>query len=280
MQDLMIETMDENDLDTAISWAEKEGWEPGLFDSSLFYQADRKGFFKGVISGEIIATGSAVIYDEHFAFCGLYIVKPEYRGMGYGLALTKARHQYCGNRNIGIDGVLENEQIYRRLGFESCCYNARYALKKSLKTIEYEHIVPLSLVDNAVIMAFDKEHFPAKREAFLTAWITQDKSLSLGFVTQDKLEGYGVIRACKKAFKIGPLFAQTPEIADILFRALASYAEGEPVYLDIPENNPSAVDLVKAVEMEKVFATVRMYTKYQPKLKDNEIFGITSFELG
>ena len=37
--------------------------------------------------------------------------------------------------------------------------------------------------------------------------------------------------------------------------------KGETVYLDIPENNHSAVDLVQKYGMTKVFATARMYLK-------------------
>ena len=55
-----------------------------LMMRTLFYQADPNGFLVGMLDDEPIATGSAVIYDKQFAFCGLYIVKPAYRRQGLG----------------------------------------------------------------------------------------------------------------------------------------------------------------------------------------------------
>jgi hypothetical protein len=62
-----------------IDWAAREGWNPGLNDAACFYAIDPNVFFMGVLDGRPIARGSALIYDEHFAFCGLYIVDPAYR---------------------------------------------------------------------------------------------------------------------------------------------------------------------------------------------------------
>ena len=112
---LIISNMTLKDLQQVVAWARKEGWNPGLQDAECFYQADTNGFFKGEVNGELVAAGSAVIYDEDFAFCGLYIVAPEHRGRGYGLALTQARLAYCGDRNVGIDGVLDNVGIYQNI---------------------------------------------------------------------------------------------------------------------------------------------------------------------
>lgn len=88
--DLIISNMTLKDLEQVVTWAMQEGWNPGVQDAECFYQADATGFFKGEVNGELVAAGSAVIYDEDFAFCGLYIVAPEHRGRGYGLALTQA----------------------------------------------------------------------------------------------------------------------------------------------------------------------------------------------
>lgn len=280
MTDCRIEQMREGDLQIAIDWAEKEGWEPGIHDAALFYLADKHGFFKGILNNQIIATGCAVNYDNKFAFFGLYIVKPEYREHGYGLALTQHRHAYSGDRNKGLDGVLDKANIYCRLGFKPYYENARYVLMCPIDSPLDKALVPLSGISFELIKAFDRQHFPAERDHFLKAWITQEEGLSLGFIDKGHLRGYGVVRRCRKAFKIGPLFAEEESIADSLFRGLACFTKNEKVFLDIPENNPLAISLVERYQMEKVFGTVRMYTKEKPILKDQQIYGITSFELG
>ncbi len=95
------------------------------------------------------------------------------------------------------------------------------------------------------------------------------------------LAGYGVIRKCRSGFKIGPLFADTPELAEALFLSLKSGIEPtETFYLDTPEVNRAAVALAQRHNMKAVFETARMYTGENPDTPLNRLFGVTSFELG
>ena len=53
---------------------------------------------------------SAVRYPEDFGFIGLYIVVPEQRGRGYGIQLWNAAMQRLAGCNIGLDGVIEQQE--------------------------------------------------------------------------------------------------------------------------------------------------------------------------
>lgn len=277
----IIRTMNRREVDMAVDWAAQEGWNPGLHDADCFYTTDPNGFFIGLVDDQIIAVGSAVRYDDQFAFCGFYIVSPEFRGQGYGLALTKARLAYVGNRNAGIDGVTDMLDKYARLGYKIAHNNARYAVANLPGTVSVDPMIkPIEENQLSVLFNYDRNHFPAARPVFLKAWINQPESLALAWLEEGVMKGYGVIRTCREGFKIGPLFADTPSIADQLFQALTAYAQGGTVYLDIPENNKEAKALVARYHMEKVFETARMYLKGQPKLKNGQIYGITTFELG
>lgn len=276
-----IERMTRDEITIAVDWAKNEGWNPGLNDADCFYQTDPQGFFAGKLDGKIIAVGSAVVYDEQFAFCGFYIVDKEYRDQGYGMQLTQARLAYVGARNAGIDGVLEMVDNYTRIGYRFAHNNARYALEKKHPTAKPDSaLVDLKTVPFAQILQYDRQHFPAPRAQFLAGWIKQNKALALGYVTDQQLKGYGVIRKCFAGYKIGPLFADSALIAEQLFTHLVEHAHAAVVYLDIPENNSLAVDLVRHYGMSKVFATARMYLKGAPKIAQQGIYGITTFELG
>lgn len=281
MSDFQIELMTLDELKIAVEWARKEGWNPGLNDAECFYQTDPHGFFVGKLKGQIIAVGSAVIYDEHFAFCGFYMVDKKYRGQGYGMQLTQARLRYIANRNAGIDGVLSMVDNYARIGYRYAHSNSRYALTNPLLTFTPDPaIVDLKTLPFEQLTQYDRRYFPAPRATFLSAWIKQKTAQALGFVQDKNLKGYGVIRKCHEGYKIGPLFADNAMIAEKLFQQLVQYAQGESVYLDIPENNSLAVDLVNKYKMSKVFATSRMYLQGAPKTSIEGIYGITSFELG
>jgi len=77
-----------------------------------------------------------------------------------------------------------------------------------------------------------------------------------------------------------PLFADDASLATALFQALCSQVSGETVYLDVPENNPAAVTLAREAGMKEVFGCAKMYYGPAPRLPENEIFGVTTFELG
>ena len=130
------------------------------------------------------------------------------------------------------------------------------------------------------IARYDGTVFPAARPSFLRRWIRQPQGAAFGVHGKQRLEGYGVLRACRRGFKIGPLFADDPHIAGTLFQGLASRVPGQPIFLDTPEANPAAIELAKRHGMEPVFETARMYTKGSPAERIDRCFGVTTFELG
>jgi hypothetical protein len=277
---LQIRGMTLNDVSIAVQWARQEGWNPGLHDAACFYQSDPQGFFIGELDGVPVAVGSAVVYDDQFAFCGLYIVSPEHRGNGYGLALTLARLEYCGDRNVGIDGVLENVDIYARIGYRKYYQNARYQFTAAESPTRHRHIHSIDEADVGVLHRYDRWCFPAPRKAFLDVWIHQDDALSLAWIEEGELKGYMVRRRCHDGYKIGPLFADDPSIAEQLLLSSQEGVHGETLIIDIPDTNEAAVQLSQRYDMELVFATARMYRKGLPELAYERIFGITTFELG
>ena len=130
------------------------------------------------------------------------------------------------------------------------------------------------------ILAYDRSCFPASRKAFLKGWIGQPDSLALGCRKNGRLSGFGVIRACREGFKVGPLFSDDIRTADSLFTHLAKFAAGGPVYIDAPENNPAALELVRRYKMTEAFGCARMYIGRAPDVAHRHVFGVTTFELG
>lgn len=276
-----IKTMSRQDLEIAIEWAALEGWNPGLHDADCFYHADPKGFLAGFVDEVPVATISAVKYSDYAGFLGFYIVNPAFRGKGFGIKIWNAGMDHLKGCNIGLDGVVEQQDNYRKSGFKLAYRNIRYEGTGGGKIQDNKGIIPLEGSLFEELCAYDSRFFHGKRIQFLHSWIHQPESTALGFVENGKLSGYGVVRKCRIGYKAGPLFADSPEIADSLFTALkASVPAGSQVYLDIPAVNPFASELVNSHQMNPVFETARMYTGEIPSLPFRQIFGITSFELG
>jgi GNAT superfamily N-acetyltransferase len=273
--------MTRQEVDIAINWAAAEGWNPGLYDADCFYAADPNGFLVGLLGDEPMATVSVVKYGDSFGFLGLYMVKPEYRGQGYGIQIWNAGLACLRGRTIGLDGVVAQQDNYKKSGFTLAYRNIRYQGAGGGRLPTESGIVQLSMLSFDEIDAYDKPFFPDNRRQFLMAWINQPQSTALGILRNRTLAGYGVLRSCRSGYKMGPLFADSPELAERLFLALKTHApEGAPIYLDTPAVNPAAVDLAKRHNMIVVFETARMYAGKSPDLPVNRLFGVTTFELG
>ena len=192
-----------DELDTIRAWATQEGWNPGIPDAAAFYHADPQGFFVGELDGRPVSCISCVAYDASFGFLGQYIVRPDCRGRGYGIQVWRAGMEHLGVRNVGLDGVVGQQENYQKSGFQYAHSHIRYRGVGGGKTSA--DVVPLSEVPFNDLIAFDREHFPAPRSGFLQRWIGLPGATALGVVRGGRLLGYGVIRPAVEGWKIGPL---------------------------------------------------------------------------
>lgn len=265
------------DMDFLIEMAKNEGWDPGLNDAKNFFAADNNGFFIGELDGKPISCISAVKYNG-YGFIGFYIVKEEFRGKDYGIKIWQHALDYLKDVNVGLDGVVAQVENYKKFGFKLAHANARY-FGSINENITDGNIINASFVDFEALCEYDELHFGAERRNFLKEWINQKESFSVCYVENYEIKGFATVRKTFGANKIGPLFAQNKEIAQSILLSLASKTEGK-FYLDINEEFTPAVELVNKYGMKKVFETKRMYTSQPPTAKWDEVFGITSFELG
>jgi GNAT superfamily N-acetyltransferase len=276
-----IRTMTAREVAIAVDWAAGEGWNPGLHDATCFRAADPGGFLVGELDGLPIATISVVRYGPRFGFLGLYIVRSSHRGRGYGRQLWNAGLAHLRGCTVGLDGVVAQQANYRKSGFDLAYRNIRYRGVGGRPAGNDAHVVSLASIPFEALNDYDKTLFPADRSAFLRAWIDQPQSMGYAVLERDRVAGYGMIRAARVGYKIGPLFADDAARASALFDALtASVPSGEAVFLDVPELNRDAVVLAQRHAMDIVFETARMYAGVAPDLPMERIFGVTTFELG
>src|SRR5919201_109684 len=171
MGELKIRSMRADEIALAIDWAAAEGWNPGLADAACFTTVDTDGFLIGELDGAPAATVSCVNYDERFAFLGFYIVRADLRGRGLGLRIWNAAIAHAGVRTMGLDGVVAQQDNYRKSGFRLAYANIRYAGRVGHLSAPVVAIVPLKEVPFAALEADDARVFPAPRATFLRAWI-------------------------------------------------------------------------------------------------------------
>ncbi len=275
-----IRPMRAGEIALAADWAAAEGWNPGLNDAPCFAAVDREGFLIGELDGKPAATISCVNYDDRFAFLGFYIVRPDLRGRGFGLRLWQAAIAHAGARTIGLDGVVAQQDNYRKSGFRLAYRNVRYGGRVAALGAGARSLTPLADVPLAIIAADDATVFPAARLAFLRTWIGASGHIGRALMRDGALAAWGVIRPCREGFKIGPLVADDRAAAEAVFDALIATVGADEVYLDLPEPNREAQAVAQSRGLKPVFETARMYKGEIRDVTIRRIFGVTTFELG
>lgn len=277
-KELVIRNMYRDDMELALRWASKEGWNPGLYDAEAYYNTDPEGFFMAELHGEPVGCISAVQFSETFGFLGLFIVVPEHRGKGLGKELWNRAMVRLGHRNIGTEVLFPYMEAYKSSGFKFARKNIRY--KGITHTCQFTRACDLHTVDFDELVAYDKKIFFEERRAFLDSWINLPESKALGFVQDNKLVGYGVIRRCVDGFKIGPLYADTKEYAEQIFCGLVQYIPGENFTMDVPEENETALAIAESHHMEVVFESARMYSRLKPDIPIKSVYAVSTLDLG
>jgi hypothetical protein len=273
-----VRVMGAQDLALALDWAAAEGWNPGLADAACFAAVDPEGFLLGEIAGLPAATIWVVNYDEQFAFLGGYIVRRDIRGRGYGVRLWQSGVAHGAGRTIGLDGVVAQQDNYKKSGFALAYRNVRYGGRVGASNSS--DTIALATIPLATIAADDATVFPAARPAFLRAWLNAPGHVGRALLRDGRLAAWGVIRPCRTGFKIGPLVADDRAGAEDVFDALVAAAGAGEIFLDVPEPNHDAVALARSHGLESVFETARMYTGPTRPIRLDRVFGVTSLELG
>ena len=234
-----------SEIALAADWAAAEGWNPGLSDAACFATVDAAGFLIGELDGKPAATISCVNYDDRFAFLGFYIVRPDLRGRGYGCGSGRPAIAHAGARTIGLDGVVAQQENYRKSGFTLAYRNIRYGGRVAAGERAAGATSRSPTFRSPIVAADDATVFPAPRDNFLRAWIGTRGHVGRALMRDGALAAWGVIRPCRAGFKIGPLVADDRAAAEAVFDALIAAVGGGEVFLDVPEANRAAVALAR-----------------------------------
>jgi GNAT superfamily N-acetyltransferase len=286
MSDLGISAASAAELVTMRQWAADEGWDPGRSDMLAFVAADPAGFMVGRVDGSPIACCSGVRYGREYGFLGFYITRPEVRGQGYGIALWQAVMAHLTERTIGLDGVVDQQDNYRKSGFKHAFNHVRYSgtPRAGFAGTGGRGPAGVELVDARTLpfrqlADYDRRFFPAEREAFLSLWVSLPGHRSVAAVNDDELVGFGVLRRTDSGTRIGPLYSSSEGVAEAVLARLLE--PGEEVALDVPDVSAAAIGLAQRLGLTPTFECARMYAGGPPPAVDQAgIFATTTLELG
>ena len=293
MTDLNIEQAQFSDIQTIIEWARHEGFAPGLGDIDIYRNTDRQGVWIGKVNSSAIGCIAGIKYNKIYGFIGLYIVKPEYRGCGYGHKLWQKAMEYLDDvRCIGLEAAPHLVGKYSEWGFKNASQTIRWQLLNT-DTDQHKHKFPknnsLTVVTGPdipleTIKQYDAEREFTARPHFISQWLKHPSGQVIALVDHKRFcHGFARIRPCLlstgEGWRIGPILADSSDLAEILITNLLKKNKGV-ILIDSPQINSNAQSLLANMGFKQISATTRMYKGSHHVPLTGDVYALACLELG
>jgi GNAT superfamily N-acetyltransferase len=258
--------MTKSDIPAGMRLKEIAGWNQTAEDWMRFLDADEGGCFIAEVDGTVRGTVTTITYEKRFAWVGMVLVDPEYRGKGLGTKLLEIAIEHLLNAritSIKLDATPQGKPIYEKLGFQ-CEYEIeRWILKRTLETsARPDENVSRNAVSGQVlemILAEDREIFGADRSQLLISLRQGAPELTGAVLENATLRGSAFGRRGSFADHLGPWMAKDMKAASKLLKSFIASSRREMLLVDRLKSNVIAGDLLRSMGFEHSRALTRMY---------------------
>ena len=253
--------MTESDITAGMLLKEIAGWNQTEADWNRFLSASRDGCFVMEADGAVRGTAATIVYGGRFAWVGMVLVDPEYRGRGIGTNLLKRSLEYLDAIRvpcIKLDATPLGKPIYEKLGFETEYELERWTLRRApaVHSEPFEEM-PAPLLE--FVMKADGEAFGADRSSILQSLHTEEPRYTDGLWNAGGMEGYAFGRHGSFADHLGPWVAKEQVTAERLLDRFLEQSSRESVIVDCLRENPFARGLLQARGFEFRRPLTRMF---------------------
>jgi len=266
-----------DDFQRCRAFYQDEGWNHSPEDLECFYQIDRAGLMGAYIDNQLIGSLYAANFDNHFTSLGFFVIDKNYRHQHIGFDLFESIQDQIAHRQIVFHSPSQLIHVYESLGFHFSHWVEKLSISPPGLS-DIHHLSSWHDIDFQSLLAYDRRHFPANRQAFLLAWLKRPGSQGFGYLQNGKILGFGVISPNQQGFTIGPLFAENEDICLALIAKLCHQHQG-PFILFSP-NHEAPQTWRKQVKAESIAKIACLYRYSLGHCEFQHIFGLTSIELG
>ncbi|MFN9646214.1 MAG: GNAT family N-acetyltransferase [Cyanobacteriota bacterium] len=297
---LTIRPLTPRDIPTVTGWARQEGFAPGAGDVAIYRQTDRQGVWVGWLGAEPVGCIAGVRYNAAYGFIGLFLVVPERRGRGHGVALWRHALAHLADLPcVGLEAAPDRVNDYAGWGFTPASPPTRWqrlpggarspggcaeAAAAAPATGPAWCLLEGAAIPEEAVQRFDAQREPSPRPHFLHHWLHHPAGTVHALLDrQGTCHGYGRIRPCLlkegTGWRIGPLLADHGAAARALLEGLLQHHPGV-VLLDAPAANPGAASLLEGLGFAPLSRTLRMYRGEAPTAPLADVYGLACLELG
>ena len=279
--------MSEQDIPAGMRLKDIAGWNQTANDWKCFLKASPAGCFVAEVDGTVRGTAATISYEHKFAWVGMVLVDPEFRGQGIGTRLLEKTIAHLDESKIPaikLDATPQGRPIYEKLGFTPEYEIARLILKRPPKISDALAVSESVSVDSnqlQAIVAADKEIFGASRSDLLCSLHQNAPDLTVAEWRSGNLQGYAFGRHGSIADQLGPWMAMDSQAAGRLLKGFLRRCSGETLVVDCLQANQMAGELLLAEGFSYSRPLTRMYRgKNQFPGKTSDLCAILGPEFG
>lgn len=249
--------MTEADIPVGMRLKEVAGWNQTPADWRRFLKFSPGGCFVAELEGRIAGTVTTIIYENRFAWIGMVLVDPAFRGRGIGTRLIENAIEFLDKRGVPtmkLDATPQGKPVYERLGFKSEYEIERWLLRRP----SHPHGSPASrpeVLDE--VLKLDHQVFGASRSELLRSLASEAPAFTLATCGDDELKGYAFGRAGSRADHLGPCVAWDEPTAAALLDQFLHRSSRNMIFVD----RVKPCELLAAILRPRGFELSRQLTR-------------------
>jgi GNAT superfamily N-acetyltransferase len=234
------------------------GWNQAAVDWERFLSTNPQGCFAAERDGRVVGTSATIVYEGRFAWIGMVLVDPQYRGQGIGTALLERAIHYLDKQSVPcmkLDATPQGKPLYEKFGFQSEYGIERWMLKRQLN----ENAVGKAAIEIEDALRLDREIFGADRSKLLRCLTEAAPDFTLVARQEARVAGYTFGRRGSRADHLGPWMACNEDVATKLLAEFLRRSDRDLLFVDCLQRSPWAVPLVKSRGFEFSRPLTRMF---------------------
>lgn len=254
------------DIPAGMRLNEIAGWNQTSADWQRFLDASPRGCFVADVDGQVRGTVATIPYQDRFAWIGMVLVDPDYRGRGVGTRLLLRAIEHLDALKLPalkLDATPQGRPLYEKLRFHPEYDIGRWTRRHGPLTDPKpsaagvgEPLLP-SLLE--AVCAADREIFGADRAALLKSLHRDAPELTRAVVKSGEVAGYAFGRRGSFADHLGPWMGADDATARQLLEGFLSTSSREVQIVDCMNAHPAASALLRSAGFTYSRPLVRMY---------------------
>lgn len=247
-----------NSTEAMFLLSKRIGWNQTKTDINKFISKDSEGNFLAVIERDnsAISLGSGLLFpvNDGLSWIGMILVHPELRRQGIANSIMEHCIEYARlkkkSKIIGLDATPMGMKVYTFLGFKESyrIWRCLADTKESMSEIS-PYIKPLLSFES--LKEYTERRKISDKLSLLEMLYTSNEERCFKYVQENRVQGFIMSRPGRLKPYIGPLVADTDEIAHGLLKKVLEYWKDQnyrQVFIDVPRNHfkiSSELDMMK-----------------------------------